>query len=128
MQIANSAIENCTTSFSGGVSVRIFIPSGNPEELKIIEVLNWIGKGFVFPRALYAQVRQNHELVRSGVYVLWGPDESTQRLRVYIGEGDPVRARIDSHVREQDFWTHAVVFVSKDQNLNKAHVRSLASI
>ncbi|MCX7946800.1 MAG: GPW/gp25 family protein, partial [Hydrogenophilus sp.] len=26
-------------------------------------------------------------------------------------------------LKQKDFWTHAVVFISKDQNLNKAHVQ-----
>jgi hypothetical protein len=45
--------------------------------------------------------------------------------RVYVGEGEIVRPRLDQHVKQKDFWTHAVVFTSKDQNLNKAHVQYL---
>jgi hypothetical protein len=44
---------------------------------------------------------------------------------VYVGEGDVVLPRLDQHVKQKDFWTHAVVFTSKDQNLNKAHVQYL---
>ena len=33
--------------------------------------------------------------------------------------------RLDSHAKNKDFWTHAVAFTSKDQNLNKAHVQYL---
>ena len=31
------------------------------------------------------------------------------------------------HVKNKDFWTHAVVFTSKDRNLNKAHIQFLES-
>jgi hypothetical protein len=31
------------------------------------------------------------------------------------------------HGNQKDFWTHAAVFTSKDQNLNKAHVQYLES-
>lgn len=34
-----------------GYSVRIFIPSGEPEGLRIVEKSNWTGLGLVFPRA-----------------------------------------------------------------------------
>jgi hypothetical protein len=34
---------------------------------------------------------------------------------------------LDAHAKEQDFWTHVVLFMSKDANLNKAHVRHLES-
>jgi len=110
---------------SQGFSVRIFIPSGNPDDLRIIEKSNWVGQGLFFPRALFAEARQRDELKRTGVYVLWGPGESGQLLRIYVGEGDSVLSRLDQHAKQKDFWTHAVVFTSKDQNLNKAHVKYL---
>ena len=106
-----------------GFSVRIFIPSGEPEALRIVEKSNWTGQGLVFPRAQYAEARKRQELDRAGVYVLWGPGESDQLPRVYVGEGDMVRPRLDQHAKQKDFWTHAVVFTSKDQYLNKAHVQ-----
>jgi hypothetical protein len=107
---------------SMGFSVRIFIPSGEPEGVRIVEKSNWTGQGVVFPRSLMAEARKRPELARPGVYVLWGPSESSQLPRVYVGEGDGVLSRLDQHARNKDFWTHAVVFTSKDQNLNKAHV------
>lgn len=108
---------------TAGFSVRIFLPSGEPEGLRVIEKSNWTGQGLVFPRSLFAETRQRPELKRTGVYVLWGPGESGQLPRVYVGEGDGVLARLDQHARSKDFWTHAAVFTSKDQNLNKAHVQ-----
>jgi len=106
-------------------SVRIFIPSGEPEEMRIVEKSNWTGQGLVLPRAQYSELRMRPELNRTGVYILWGPGESGQLPRVYVGEGDPVRPRLDQHAKQKDFWTHAAVFTSKDQNLNKAHVQYL---
>lgn len=112
-------------SRSAGFSVRLFIPSGEPEDLRIVEKSNWTGQGLVFPRARFAEVRKRDELKRTGVYVLWGPSESSQLPRVYVGEGDAVLTRLDQHAKQKDFWTHAAVFISKDQNLNKAHVKYL---
>ena len=108
-----------------GFSVRIFIPSGEPEGLRIVEKSNWTGLGLVFPRSLFADVRKRSELSRTGVYILWGPGDSGQLPRVYVGEGDALLPRLDSHAKNKDFWTQAVVFTSKDQNLNKAHVQYL---
>ena len=45
--------------------------------------------------------------------------------RAYVGEGDTLLPRLDNHAKNKDFWTHAIAFTSKDQNLNKAHVRYL---
>lgn len=105
-----------------GFSVRIFIPAGEPEGLRIIEKSNWTGQGLVFPRSLFTEVRDREEFNRTGVYVLWGPGESEQIPLAYVGEGDVLRPRLADHDKNKDFWTHCVAFTSKDQNLNKAHV------
>ena len=108
-----------------GFSVRIFIPTGEPEGLRIIEKSNWTGQGLFFPRSIYSQVRGREELTRTGVYVLWSPSGSGQLPRAYVGEGQALLNRLDSHMKNKDFWTHGVAFSSKDQNLNKAHVQHL---
>lgn len=108
-----------------GFSVRIYVPSGDPDALRLVEKTNWTGMGMVFPRALFAEVRKRPELQRAGVYLLWGWDASGQLPRAYIGEGDVVLPRLEQHEKKKDFWTHAIVFTSKDQNLNKAHVQYL---
>lgn len=110
-----------------GFSVRIFVPAGDPDGLRLVEKSNWTGQGIVFPRAELQQARKRNELNRAGVYVLWGPGESGQLPRVYVGEGEAVLPRVEQHARTKDFWTHAAVFTSKDQNLNKAHVQYLES-
>ncbi len=112
---------------TAGFSVRIFVPSGEPDGLRTVEKSNWIGCGVVFPRSEFAQARQRDELKRAGVYMLWGPGESGQLPRLYVGEGEVVLPRLDQHAKSKGFWTRAVVFTSKDQNLNKAHVQYLES-
>jgi hypothetical protein len=62
------------------------------------------------------------------VYVLIGADsESPGRKKIYIGEGDTIITRLSAHnkAEDKDFWDECVLFVSKDQNLTKAHVRYL---
>lgn len=112
-------------SANQGFSVRIFIPTGEPEGLRLVEKSNWTGHGLVFPRSLMPEARKRPELKRTGVYVVWGASEQGPLPRVYIGEGEVVLPRLERHVKEKDFWTQAAVFTSKDQNLNKAHVQYL---
>ena len=109
-----------------GFSVTILFPSGQLEGLRLIEKSNWMGQGLIFSRSVFAdEVRHRKELNLTGVYVLWGPSGSGQLPRVYVGEGNELLQRLDSHMRDKDFWTHGVVFTSKDQSLNKAHVQYL---
>ena len=108
-----------------GFSVKIFIPSGEPEGPRLIEKSNWTGSGLVFPRSHFPKIRNREELSRTGVYILFESSGSGQLPKVYVGEGDVLLQRLDSHAKSKDFWTHGVAFTSKDQNLNKAHVRYL---
>lgn len=108
-----------------GFSVRTFFPSGDPEGLRIIKKSNRLAQGVVFPRSLFTEACNREELRQTGVYVLWELGGSGHLPRVYVGEGDVLRPRLDSHARLKDFWTHAVAFTSRDRSFNKAHVQYL---
>jgi hypothetical protein len=106
-------------------SIKVFLPGGDPDGLRIIEKSNWSGVGLVVPRSLFGEGKQRKELGRTGVYVLVGPPEESGLPRVYVGEGDPIRPRLEQHAAKKDFWTTCIAFTSKDENLNKAHVQCL---
>lgn len=109
-------------------SLRIFVADGDPDGLRIVERSNWIGKALVFPRALLPQVKQRPELAQTGVYLLLGPksDGEGEGEMLYVGEGDPIRPRLESHYAQKDFWTRAIGFTTATAGqLNKAHVQFL---
>lgn len=111
-----------------GTSIRLFLAEGTPDGLWVVEKSNWTGIGLVAPRSGYKTLRDRPEFAGPGIYVLIGPAEgSAHTTRIYIGESDQLRPRLDSHFKNKDFWTRAIVFTSKDTNLNKAHVRYLES-
>src|SRR5450755_827899 len=110
---------------SRGTSIRIFLVDGTAEGVRLVEKSNWTGRALVTSRADYPRARLREELSGPGVYVLSGPSDEGLRLSIYVGEGDDVGKRLDTHARTLDFWTAAVAFTSKDMNLNKAHVRYL---
>lgn len=108
-----------------GFSIRIFLPDGTPDGLKLVEKSNWSGLGVVCPRSLFAEKKTRAEFARTGIYVLLGPSDTSELPRVYVGQGDAVRPRLETHHAKKDFWTTAIFFVSKDANLNSAHVHYL---
>lgn len=110
-----------------GFSLRIFLPDGSPDGLRVVEKSNWTGCGIVCPRPLFPTAKARPEFGRTGVYVLLGPPSEGELPDVYIGEGDPIRPRLEQHQRNLDFWTTVICFTSKDANLNKAHVQYLES-
>jgi len=109
-------------------SIRIFIPEGDPNGLRIISNVNWTGTGVVFPRDKWASALEHGDIKKPGIYILWGynDDPEDPRIRVYIGEGDYVPHRIESHLEKKDFWAQAIVFTS--DSLNKAYIRYIESM
>lgn len=109
-----------------GVTIRIFLVDGKPQGLRLVERMGWTGSFLAFSRADYSSARAREEVSQTGAYVLLGPDPEGRRLqRVYVGEGENIRVRLDAHQKEKDFWTQGYVLTTKDDSLNKAHVRYL---
>jgi hypothetical protein len=72
-------------------------------------------------------VKVRDEFHQTGVYLLIGPRADGEGEMVYVGEGDPVKSRLESHFANKDFWTRAIFFVAGHGQLNKAHVQFLES-
>ena len=104
-------------------TIRVYVPDGDPEGVRIIDRMNWTGIGVSFPRTKWPEIRQRPEFARTGVYILVGyRDEPDDLPTIYIGQADGVKNRIDSHVQSKDFWVSGIVFVSTSGGLNRAHV------
>jgi hypothetical protein len=106
----------------------MFLPDGTADGVRILTKSNWTGSGVVCPRSLLPTAKARDEFGRPGVYVLVGPPAEDGDLpTMYVGQGDPVRPRLESHFREKDFWTWAIFFTASDGSLTTAHVRHLES-
>jgi len=105
--------------------IRVLVPTGDPDGLRIVEKSNWPGVGVVFNRTNYKEVVNRGEFDKTGVYVLVGTTDDSILPTIYVGEGDPVKNRLNTHYGKKDFWDWAVFFVAKDDSLNKAHVQHL---
>lgn len=101
--------------------IHLFMADGIPEGLKIIEKSNWSGCGLSLPRVSFAKHKQRPEFQKPGVYLLIGDLEFAPKI--YIGEGDPLLDRLQSHEQTKNFWDLLIVFTSKDKNLNKAAIQ-----
>jgi hypothetical protein len=103
-------------------TIRIYVPDGDPEGLRIIDQMNWTGLGIIFPRQDWSTIKLRADFSKPGVYILVGYVTDDDLPTLYIGQGDIVRARIDSHVQNKEFWSRAVIFVSSAASgLNRAH-------
>lgn len=105
-------------------TIRLFLPRGEAKSLRTAEIINWTGFAIAAPRTELDDLLQREELDKTGIYILTGTDPLSGSPRAYIGEAEVIRERLKQH-KTKEFWISAIVFVSKDQNLTKAHVRYL---
>jgi hypothetical protein len=107
-----------------GFTIRIFVPDGDPEGVRIVDRMTSTGVAIAFPRDHWPRVKSRSEFAKAGVYVLVGYVGDDDLPTLYIGQGDGTRPRIDSHFEHKDFWNWGVAFCSKaaDAGLNRAHI------
>lgn len=108
-----------------GKKITLFLMDGTPSGRWTCELSNWTGKAYKIPRTKLKECANRAELNQAGVYFLLGRDDETGTPRVYIGEAENVFSRLCQHLDGKDFWNEVITFISKDKNLNKAHVKYL---
>lgn len=107
-----------------GKTIKIFLIDGDPNGRMSCELSNWTGKAYKIPRIKIKECTDRDDLMNTGVYLLFGRDEEGKDL-VYIGEAESIYKRLTQHLNQKDFWNETIVFISKDDNLNKAHIKYL---
>lgn len=110
-------------------TLTISVPTGDPNDLKVVEVSNWVGRGLFFARKPSEAVKSNG-LGQSGVYLLTGEAlEGDVSEQICIGESENVYDRLRTHERkpELDFWTKTYCLTTSNNSLNKGHLRYMES-
>lgn len=109
-----------------GKTVKLFLIEGEPNGRISCELSNWNGKAYKIPRTFIKKCIDRTDLLSTGIYMLFGGGEgSLNKNKVYIGEAEEILKRLNQHLKQKDFWSEAITFISKDDNLNKAHIKYL---
>ena len=107
-----------------GKTIKIFLIDGDPNGRMSCELSNWSGKAYKIPRIKIKECTDRDDLTSTGVYLLFGKDDDGKD-QVYIGEAESILKRLNQQLTQKEFWNEAIVFISKDENLNKAHIKYL---
>ena len=120
--------------------VKIYLADGEPEGIRSAQIDISTTYAIAFKGdQLNLGVKKEYgdQIQKSGVYMIIGrdPDKVDKKL-VYIGESEDVGKRLNVHkgnIKANTgestepigftFWEDTLVFVSKDDNLTKAHIR-----
>lgn len=109
-----------------GKTIKLFLIDGDTNGRLTCELSNWTGKAYKIPRNSIKICSDRPELQTTGVYMLLNKSvDLSEKGQLYIGEAEDIFKRLIQHVKEKDFWNEAIVLISKDENLNKAHIKYL---
>lgn len=109
---------------SNPFTIRIYVPGGDPEGVRIIDRLSSTARFFTFPRDKWDEIKNRPDFTGAGIYILSGYSEENPELpTIYVGQADVLRNRIDQHIKNKEFWDKAVIFTSV--NINATHARWL---
>jgi hypothetical protein len=106
-----------------GKTIKIFLIDGDPNGRMTCELSNWSGKAYKIPRIKIKDCVDRADLSSTGIYLLLGKNDDGED-QVYIGEAELVLKRLNEQLKKE-FWNEAIAFISKDENLNKAHIKYL---
>lgn len=104
-------------------SIELFLLDGTPNDRIICSISNWDGLCFKIPKTKIKESKDRVELQNTGVYILFNKDQDTGLA--YIGEAENIYERLLQHVSKKEFWSECLIFVKKDNSLNKAHIKFL---
>lgn len=105
-------------------TIQMFIFEGNPNGRIMCELSNWNGRVYKISRNELLEFSQRDDAENTGVYFLFGKDEENNDT-VYVGEAEKMFSRLKQHLKDSEYWNDCIAVISKDNLLNKAHVKYL---
>ena len=105
-------------------TIQMYIFEGNPNGRIMCELSNWNGRVYKISRNELSDFSKRSDSENTGVYFLFGKDEENSDT-VYIGEAERMASRLKQHLKDSKYWNDCIAVISKDNLLNKAHVKYL---
>jgi len=105
-------------------TIQMCIFDGNPNGRIMCELSNWNGRVYKISRNDLSEFANRPDCEYTGVYFLFGKNEDNKDT-VYVGEAEKMLVRLKQHLKDPNYWNDCVVVISKDNILNKAHVKYL---
>lgn len=105
-------------------TIQMCIFDGNPNGRIMCELSNWNGRVYKISRNELNEFSKRSDSEYTGVYFLLGKDDENNDT-VYVGEAEKMIVRLKQHIKDKNYWNDCIVVLSKDNILNKAHVKFL---
>lgn len=106
-------------------TIQIFLPSGDPQGIRIAGITTRIVQLIEVPRSLLGEFLKMPESAQVGLYFLIGESECEDVRQVYIGQTGSLTDRLSTHNQKKEFWNRALVAISLTNNLTGTHASFL---
>lgn len=106
-------------------TIQIFLPSGDPQGIRIASITTRIVQLIEVPRSLLGDFLKMPEAAQVGLYFLVGETEGEDQRQVYIGQSGSLSERLYTHNQKKEFWNRALVAISLTNNLTGTHASFL---
>lgn len=102
-------------------TIQIYLPSGDPEGIRMASITTRTVKVFDVPRPLLAEFLKMPESRQVCVYYLASNGTEGGTPECYIGRSEDFSRRVGRHNKEKDFWDRALVAVSLTNEWTATH-------
>lgn len=106
-------------------TIQIYLPFGDPQGIRVAEITTRTVQIFDIPRAEIGRFFEMPESDQVALYFLFGDEDETSRTKCYIGQTGASRDRFKEHLKKKEFWSRAVVVVSRTNTKTDTHARYL---
>jgi len=106
-------------------TIQIFLPSGDPQGIRIASITTRIVQVIEIPRACLDSFLATPEAGAVGLYTLFGENDETDTPKAYIGQTGNLGTRLKQHNEKKDFWNRALVALSLTHSLTVTHAHYL---
>lgn len=106
-------------------TIQIFLPSGDPQGIRIASITTRIVQLIEVPRTLLGEFLKMPESAQVGLYFLVGESDGEDLRQVYIGQTGSLADRLSTHNQKKEFWNRALVAISLTNNLTGTHASFL---
>ena len=102
-------------------TIQIYLPSGDPEGIRMASITTRTVKVFDVPRTLLTEFLAMTESQQVCVYYLVSDDTDGGTPKCYIGRSENFKQRVRDHNQKKDFWDRALVAVSLTNEWTVTH-------
>ncbi len=102
-------------------TIQIFLPSGDPEGIRMASITTRTVKVFDVPRTLLPEFLKMPESQQVCVYYLVSGDVEGGTPQCYIGRSENFKQRVRDHNQKKEFWDRALVAVSLTNEWTVTH-------